>query len=1327
MDNRKKYSFNTTNSHTTQLTALALRNEHLQLGIYQGRARVAKIHANSFYLNGLKSSPLHTRTGQATFDLMNWLLDKPRLAGEERQSFLLSTLDKEDFSGFDFHPQQSLWVDSFHSPHQWRDGEPRSQAQLADALMPSGQWHRHYDTVILACDANDQQVDIIRHWLELTGGSIIIIEDDDTSVSLSVQQLLSELKGVELKNAPLAIQPTPKHRGIQVTSYQSTSQGIKKDIRTLPNLAYYASELPESSAFTVWVYEGVITVPKSENIRIYLDAMYHSEDFTFEVNQQIRKMTQNDEFAEIIIQKSKAGQQIPFKITTTTQGKPPEIRLGWGFPNSGEIQFIPDDAIHHRQIPAPDAPLVPQRPTATAFNPYGFQQRISLPATAINSLALTEETLQNSHYFSMIINSSRQTTTLRLDDIALSRQDSWEALAAEIEFHINQQLAELELPSISVKYENRQLIIDCNGIQISQFQLKDQQLHPILVAENPNGLENQFVVGAIADKLPHHEEIDYFQLIEAPLFGQVELNQRTGKWQYQPDNHQAFNGHDQFDVIAVMKNGATSAPMSIQLQAEDAPQLSIPGKRSFSLPDPIYHQPQRRHQPVPNDIQVHGIQLAQTHLLSPNSPYFGLTANRWALLKVDITSQTAKNAPDIVAIIRNKQGDELERIILTGPVKLPTELNEQPTTPSIEAQDLHRQSYTAPINGKWVQPDMQIQIMAGDQPLIQPYTNVDGIFSPTIKSVTPMTTHVTHQSLYRDGHGIYNYSPLSWGLEAAAKLPTHEFTLFSYPSMSRKMGFYPYIVKDGKGYADTSTLVHPLYDAPKNIPETPMSQIDWAYSDSQRAARRTLLYSEFFYSSIERLPMDGGTSNTIGLASHNFGGGITKPSILWHEVFGHGLSLGHTTSKHYPYSSESHGDNIAFDQYRQQYTTYRKPNPDDEIIPAMYPADYPHYTDQYDTFLAHSDYLIQQAQNFIANIDESEIEREYRPVYQLTGIFLPLSDETLHPYNHLTVTQTIGHLIQKDHSNSPHSLTITYATPSGLLTENLKIALRDNELNLNITNKGELVSLELIKTENGADTTVYHYKNPESLANRLFIHGDSKAVPENLQMDNYWRGGKLFWSVSNDNQALCARWVENGQLHQQYFSLAEPFNQHPVDTAATFIPLNHLDLIEDSPQQPVSDFSVLSEVQLLSDVQINQQIPIGELGTSTHTYWATLSTLDEHGEIHESAALEAWYLSAQDGMLTVKGTIDSTPNLKITGVNIYFDQHLQDNMAPHRIFIQQNTQGTLAENREFLHYDRPVEFNTLISQMAGMREEPLSPSYEPVQQEIMECIVPLAA
>lgn len=1280
---------------------------------------MAKIHVDSAHFEGLKSNPQQTHDGQATFDLMNWLLDKPRLPGEQHQSYLLSALDKNDFSGFDFHHLHNLWIDSFNSPTQWRDGEPRSQAQLADPLLPSGQWHRHYNAVILSCDANDVQVEIIRHWLELTGNSLIIIVDDKKEVSLPIQQLLDELEDIEIDSTPLAAQTEQKSLGMHVTTYQNTSQGIEKTAYTIPNLTHYASGLPENTTDTVWIYEGVITPPESGSIRLYLDTLYHGDGLTFEIDLQTRQLTEHDEFGEIILHNIKAGQQIPFKITTTTKGSPPKIRLGWGFPGEKSIQFIPDSAIHYNQPTIIDSPPA----ISAVLNPYGFQQSISLPATSINSLTLTDQTLKNSHYFSIIINSSPKNIILRLDDIELSHQNSWEALATEIESHINHQLAKHELLTVAVHYTNQQLVITCDGMLISQFQLKNQQLHPILVAENPDELANQFVVGAISGALPIIDEVASFHLIEAPVFGQIELNQQTGEWLYTPNNHQAFKGHDQFDVIAVMEDGSTSAPMSIQLQAEDAPQISIPGQRTFSLPDPMYSQPSLRYQTVPDDIQVHRIQLAQTHLLSPDDPYFSLTADRWALLKVDITSPSAANAPDIVATIFDKQGNELESIILTGPSRLPSSLDTPLTTPSVEAQNMHRKSYTAPIKGKWVQPDMQIQINVGDKPITQPYTQVDGLFSPTVKSVTPMTTHVTHKSFYRKGHGIYNYSPLSWGLEASAKLPTHQLTLFSYPTLTQQTGLYPYIIKDDEGFTDNSTLIHPWYDAQKNIMEPSRSQIGWAYYDSKKAARRTKLYSEFFYSSVERFPMEGGSSGVAGLATHYFGGGYIKPSILWHEVFGHGLSLGHTTGKNYPYDAKSHGGNFAFDQNRQQYTTYYEENQSDEIYPAMYPVDYSHYTDQYDAFLAHSDYLTQQAQDFLSRIDESEIEREYLPVYQLTGVLLPLSDGKLHPYSHLDITQTIGHLVPKDHRDSIYSLIVTYQTPSGLLTENLKIAVQDNELNMNIANKGELVSLDIIKTENESDTAIYQYKNPESLANRLFVHGDGKPLPTKLQMDNYWRGSKLFWSVSEDNQALCAKWVENGRLHQQYFSLTSS----PVETQATFISLNHFDLYEEDPDSLSSHLTALSDTQLLSDVHINQQIDIGELGSSDNTYWVTLCLYDEQGGIREYTPVEPWYLSAQGSILTVKGTIDSTPDLHIAGIKVYIDQHLQDDVEASSVWIQQNDQGTLAENREFLNYDRPVEFNTLISHMAGIKEDSLNTQQVAAQWVESAHFIPLVA
>ncbi|QKJ50666.1 hypothetical protein G9396_05060 [Providencia rettgeri] len=150
-----------------------------------------------------------------------------------------------------------------------------------------------------------------------------------------------------------------------------------------------------------------------------------------------------------------------------------------------------------------------------------------------------------------------------------------------------------------------------------------------------------------------------YQLIEKPQFGDVLLDERTGKWQYQPDNHFNHHGVEQFDFVAVMKNGDISAPISVQLQMEAPPLVSIPGKKTFTIQDPIYNEPSPKKHPKPHDMQVHNIQLAQTHLQAPDTPYFCLSANRWALVKVDVTSQSSAKSPDFVAIVSTKEGKEL--------------------------------------------------------------------------------------------------------------------------------------------------------------------------------------------------------------------------------------------------------------------------------------------------------------------------------------------------------------------------------------------------------------------------------------------------------------------------------------------------------------------------------------------------------------------------------------------------------------------------------------------------------------------------------------------
>ncbi|MCW2257170.1 hypothetical protein M2263_003261 [Providencia alcalifaciens] len=132
-----------------------------------------------------------------------------------------------------------------------------------------------------------------------------------------------------------------------------------------------------------------------------------------------------------------------------------------------------------------------------------------------------------------------------------------------------------------------------------------------------------------------------------------------------------------------MKDGHKSAPISVQIQTDNAPVVSYPGKRTFNIPDPIYHPPVACHYRAPADMQVHDISLAQTHQQRIDSPYLRLVANRWALIKVDITSQMEANAPDIVAIVSDKEGYELGRVQLTGPQQLPKRLEPLSEEPSV--------------------------------------------------------------------------------------------------------------------------------------------------------------------------------------------------------------------------------------------------------------------------------------------------------------------------------------------------------------------------------------------------------------------------------------------------------------------------------------------------------------------------------------------------------------------------------------------------------------------------------------------------------------------
>lgn len=1480
-----------------------VEQKKLQLGYYKNRGRVAVIRDDSALLAALShQGPTDSKMGNTAFQLISWLAGKPRIAHESRKTYLLSALDTEQFSGFDFHTKHNLFVDSFNSPHHWQDNDHRAAEQLADALLPSGEWHRHYDIVVLPANANQQQVALIRHWMELTGGSVFILHSPTHHVpSLAIQQLISDIHPQQNHEEHVTIPAvTLKRKGLQVTV--SDWDPLTNETTRVAEYMLSANSndpLPARSRPTQWLFSGVVTAPEDGDLWL---TSRGSEPFSYQINSvsHIQDPESNQ------VHNIKSGESYPIQATIMTQGEVPHFALYWQLACHGEdYKPVPDDALEYDiadvQVSSDPIPTI----TEPSLRQSHYQQTIQLPSTSINTLNLTEEMLAQTEYFSLTLHTPEATTPFILEDIPLSSHPSWQSLVQEIEQHINQRITDHVDTRVSVRYQNNHIIIQGDDVYFTQFQLKQnrptahisinpthiastedengtthtfklyanslkelthlslslagetdkrvhllknefkspdlpitsseqfvaqlqhylrsqaqtQSLHvsydenqqalslfdplkrslenfnlglqhqtlPFVIAENHREEAASLIIGAITGKLPTHPDVIEYRLLEEPTFGKVRLNHQTGEWLYQANSDSPFSGSDQFDFIAILKNGQYSAPMSIQLQSDDAPVTNYPGKRVFTLPDPIYHEPAARGNHVPVDMQVHTIQLAQTHLQSPDTPYFVLTANRWALLKVDITSPSSANAPDITAVVMDKDDQEIGRIRLTGPENLPQQLPVIPNTPTIKSHELHQQSYTAPLQGQWIQPGMKLQLLVGDTPVVMPYTDHHGIFTPQISTSNDMVSRVTNHSLYRHGQGVYAYSPLSWGMEAAAKLPTTAFTLYSYPALSQFLPLEPQITH-------RAALFMPTYDRLSGLYPHHSEQISWGSHRSIETSRTNGLDSDFNYYSLTPT----GVSSLLGLAWKNQGSGVAYANVMWHEVYGHGFGLHHTTepSTAYPFDKKHNGFNIAFDQQAQSYMTYKYINAYTgqvaEVLPMLYPylSDAGH--DIFNAFTSHSDYFTQRIQQFLRQklrwqpnalegediedhgfagdgyyqrwsdnshqwetLTEDNFAQFYPtsspyelahqrdvPVYWINASILTMPNGQLHPYSTLKPIRTRGHLPAPYHNlitatgrpyndDMHYALKVTYATQYGLLTEHLQAVTDLTTINLNLPDKGELVKLELAKinTDKQLDKPIYTYNNPNALANRLFSQWDSKSPTPQLTLDDYWQGSKLFWSATDtalidmstgkidkqkitQDSMLCAIWVKDGQRQKQYFSLRDPWGEHALPHGVhTFSPINHLEQVIDKYVTPIA-YDVESESLLLSDAYINQTVDISamQLPEGQYTYWLTLLLDDGSGQIQEQVPQEQWMISRQGERLSIIGNIDSTPKLTITGLKVYIDRHLQDDIHPNTLILNQNTSIPLSENTQWLDYNRPVVFNQRdqhIDLIAAMDNTPL--------------------
>ncbi|MFK8162574.1 MAG: M66 family metalloprotease [Lewinella sp.] len=276
--------------------------------------------------------------------------------------------------------------------------------------------------------------------------------------------------------------------------------------------------------------------------------------------------------------------------------------------------------------------------------------------------------------------------------------------------------------------------------------------------------------------------------------------------------------------------------------------------------------------------------FAQTHVLRPQDPYFGLVSDRPVLIKAHLTSETGEAAPEMLATLTlNGNTTTLE---LTGPAFLP------PATDLSPGKVVHSfdDSYTKTIPKEWVQPGLEITIQAGDKQV--QFTDLL-IGAPNRIPITMLDAH-----FFVEGTGDY---PSGWEEDMAAKLPMADFDLRRIPNV-----VFPEVsiaARHGQVRAvrtssveDYKTLTGVEFDNE----QTTVSM----WNKALHAAGGLITERGLFFTNTYNIETNGQGSHLNGLSN------INKPGVFFHE-FGHTMDLWHWGERgwdsKYPYREAMHG------------------------------------------------------------------------------------------------------------------------------------------------------------------------------------------------------------------------------------------------------------------------------------------------------------------------------------------------------------------------------------------------------------------------------------
>lgn len=321
---------------------------------------------------------------------------------------------------------------------------------------------------------------------------------------------------------------------------------------------------------------------------------------------------------------------------------------------------------------------------------------------------------------------------------------------------------------------------------------------------------------------------------------------------------------------------------------------------------------------------------------------------------------------------------------------------------------------------------------------------------------------------------------------------------------------------------------------------------------------------------------------------------------------------------------------------------------------------------------------------------------------------------TVYPGSSITPVQTTGDLMAPFHDiitgqgrsdvTGNYVLRVTYATPTGLLTEHLLMPSVGGAVN--IANKGELVRADLVEAPGATDTEhknayaankiVTSYINPEALANTVF-RGDSGfavGTDNKIVLPKYWNGANIIWSSTDTTMvtsissgtldstqikagsALKAQWWDGGVMHEQVFVLKTSGNLNtPLSTSPTFTPL---ETQADKQLSQVWNIKAsTSDLTVVSGSDFDQTLVIPtELAASGVKYWVKLELLNANGETTLVDPQEDWTITPStqgtDKVLRVHGNIGKLPNVQVRSIKVYADDNVFDSQAPSEIIFDVN-------------------------------------------------------